>query len=303
MKLAPIVLFVYNRLEHSRRTIEALQKNSLSKESELYIYSDASKNSKTDKSVQDVRDFIRNIHGFKKINIIEQKENLGLSLSIISGVTDILNKYDKVIVMEDDLVTSPYFLKFMNDALDRYRDVKDIWHISGWNYPFQFNPSQDTYVYRIMNCWGWATWSDRWEHFEKNTDNLIIKFTKKDIMRFNLDGYTDLWRQVKQNKSGLINTWAIFWYASIFQKNGLCLNPGKSFVRNIGHDGSGIHCNISEYNDNEKFNENEDLLFVQKIKEDENIINQVKQYFKKTKKLLITRIYNKIKTNLIGYFR
>ena len=300
MDLAPIVLFVYNRFDHTKKTIESLQKNKLAEESELFIYSDAPKSTKVKASVIEVRKYIKNIQGFKKITIIEQKDNLGLAKSITTGVTDVVQTHGKVIVLEDDIVTSPYFLSFMNKSLKMYKEEKRIWHISGWNYPTSFNEQNDTYLYRIMDCWGWATWSDRWQYFEKNTEKLINTFTKDDIKKFNLDGFTDLWRQVKLNKSGRINTWAIYWYASIFLNNGFCLNPVKSLVRNIGHDGTGEHCNVSGYEDNLILNEKENLLFVKKIEENENMTFQVKRYFKKTKKLLIVRIYYKIKTILIN---
>lgn len=297
--LAPVVLFVYNRLDHTKQTIDALQKNEISNETELYIYSDAVKNNKTEKYVKEVREYIKTIQGFKKVTIIEQKENLGLATSIISGVSDIINTHGKAIVLEDDLVTSPYFLTYMNEALEIYKDEKRVWHISGWNYPTSFDTTEDTYFYRVMDCWGWATWSDRWNHFEKNTDKLIQNFSKKDIKRFNLDGYTDLWRQVKLNKSGRINTWAIYWYATIFQNNGLCLNPVQSFVKNIGHDGTGVHCNISGYIDNITLNEEKDINFTKEFEENIEMINQIKTHFKKTKKTITIRIFNKLKTMLI----
>ncbi|MDP2076962.1 MAG: glycosyltransferase [Sulfuricurvum sp.] len=300
--LAPVVLFVYNRLDHTKQTIDALQKNELSDETELYIYSDAVKNNKIDQYVKEVREYIKTIQGFKKVTIIEQKENLGLAKSIIAGVSDIINSHGKAIILEDDLVTSPYFLKYMNKALEEYKDEQQVWHISGWNYPTHFDTAEDTYFYRIMDCWGWATWSDRWNYFEKNTDDLIKSFTKSDIKRFNLDGFTDLWRQVKLNKSGRINTWAIYWYATIFRNKGLCLNPVKSFVRNIGHDGTGVHCNISGYVDNVTLNQNEHFTFPQVISENTEITNQIKIHFKKTKKSILIRIFNKLKTIIIKKF-
>jgi len=285
--LAPIVLFVYNRLDHTKQTIESLQQNELAKQSKIFIYSDAPKNKKNIESVKKVREYIQSVDGFKEINIIEQEINFGLAQSIISGVTDIVNRYGKVIVMEDDLVTSPYFLKFMNDALDKYQYEKKIWHISGWNYPTLFNTNQDIYLYSIMDCWGWATWSDRWKYFKKDTDKLLEEFSKEDIKRFNLDGYTNLWRQIKLNKSGYIDTWAIYWYATIFRHNGLCLNPVKSYVQNIGHDGSGEHCNISGYQDNLFLNQKREIEFIDTIEKNSLIITQIKDYFKKNKKSII----------------
>lgn len=303
MQLAPIALFVYNRPNHTQKTLEALLNNTFAKESEIYIFSDAPKHHKENYHVQQVRDYIKTVHGFRKVTIIEQKQNMGLAKSIISGVSDVINRHGKAIILEDDLVTSPYFLKYMNEALEFYHNDKKVWHISGWNYPTPLSTSADTYFYRIMDCWGWATWSDRWKHFEKNTDHLISSFSKKDVKRFNLDGATNLWRQVKLNKSGRINTWAIYWYATIFKNDGLCLNPVKSFVRNIGHDGTGVHCNISGYIDNITLNQNQMITFSTNIEENEKIVNEIKNYFRKTKKSLFIRIVNKLKTIILKKIR
>ncbi len=241
-ELAPIVLFVYNRLSHTQQTIEALQKNELASESELFIYSDAAKTAQDIEPVETVRSYINKIDGFKKITIIERDKNLGLAASIISGVTEIINQYGKVIVLEDDLVTSPYFLTFMNNALDSYKDEPKVMHVSGWNYPIDTQDLGDAFFWYTMNCWGWATWDDRWRYFKKDPDYLVKTWSKKKIKAFNLGGNYKFWRQVLDNKSGKISTWAVFWYASIFEQKGLCLNPSHSFVVNIGHDGSGDNC-------------------------------------------------------------
>ena len=133
--LAPIALFVFNRLDNTKQTVEALKKNKLADQSELFIYSDGPRGQDTVAEVNNVRQYIKTITGFKRIKIIEHNINLGLATSIITGVTKIVNKYGKIIVLEDDLITSKYFLKFMNEALEIYKDNKKIWHISGWNYP------------------------------------------------------------------------------------------------------------------------------------------------------------------------
>jgi len=297
--LAPVILFVYNRLYHTQRTIESLQKNELAVQSELFIWSDASKSKKDDELVKEVREYLKSIQGFKKISVVEQRKNLGLAKSIITGVTSVVNEYGKVIVLEDDLIVSPCFLNFMNETLENYKNINEVWHISGWNYPIELETDKDVYFYRVMDCWGWATWSDRWKFFEKNTDKLVDEFPKSEIKRFNLDGYIDHWRQVKLNKSGQIDTWAIYWYAIIFQKNGLCLNPTKSYVRNIGHDGSGVHCNISDYDDNLELNEKKHISFVLEVEEDKNIVEQIKLYLKKVNNSLYQRIVNKLKTKII----
>ena len=240
--LAPIVLFVYNRLEHTKRTIQSLKKNKLANDSDLYVFSDGAKTQRDYDKVQQVREYVRGVDGFNSVRIIVRNKNWGLADSIVNGVTDILNKYEKVIVLEDDLILSSCFLRFMNDALNFYQKEQKVWHLSGWNYPINIDINKDVYLTRIMNCWGWATWRDRWESFQKDSGDLIATFTDKDIRKFNLDGANDFWKQVVDNHDSIIDTWAIFWYASIFKHSGLCVNPTSTYVNNIGFDGSGTHC-------------------------------------------------------------
>ena len=246
-KLAPIVLFVYNRLDHTKKTVEALQKNQLASESMLFIYSDAGKDENDALKVREVREYIKTINSFKKVHILERDKNAGLAQSIIYGVSEIINNYGKIIVLEDDLITSPHFLKYMNEALEFYKNQKKVWHISGWNYPIDTSRLDDVFLWRCMSCWGWATWSDRWKHYEKNVDKTLKSFSKKEIEYINLEKYENYWSQVIANKEKKINTWAIFWYTTIIKHKGLCLNPAHSLVINIGNDGSGEHHDSSDH--------------------------------------------------------
>jgi hypothetical protein len=240
-KLAPIVLFTYNRLWHTRQTVEALQKNYLAQKSQLFIYSDAQKTQVAEAKVKEVRQYLKTINGFKKVTIIERDKNWGLANSIIDGVTKIVNEYGKVIVLEDDLVTSPYFLQFMNEALTFYHNQKPVWHISGYQFPIYTDNLPETIFFRAPSSWGWATWDYAWKLFERDIEKLDKLFTKELRYQFNLEGTKKFWSHIEANKSGKMNTWAIFWYASIFLNKGLCLYPRHSLVQNIGHDGSGVH--------------------------------------------------------------
>lgn len=246
-ELAPVALFVYNRPRHTRQTIEALLQNPEAKDSRLYIFSDGAKTESDKAAISAVRSYIHSLDGFAQIHIVERELNIGLAESIIQGVTDLCEKYGSVIVVEDDLVTSPAFLGFMNHALDTYKAEKKVWHISGWNYPIDTESLGSSFLWETMNCWGWATWDDRWQHFSKDPQRLISSWKSEDIKKFNLDGTYNFWRQVLLNKRGKLNTWAVFWYATIFENNGLCLNPTKTFVTNIGHDGSGENCRRTEH--------------------------------------------------------
>jgi hypothetical protein len=303
MVLAPIVLFVYNRPEHTKKTLKALQENILSSDSDLFIYSDASKGDDSSTQVNEVRGLIKNVSGFKSATVIKQEKNQGLANSIINGVTEIVNKYGKIIVLEDDLVTSPYFLTFMNDALNFYEYKKKVWHISGWNYPISSEGLGDTFLWRTMNCWGWATWSDRWQFFEKNTVKITQDFSKKDIKYFNLDGAENFWGQVLANKEGKINTWAVYWYATIFRNKGLCLNPSQTFVDNIGLDGSGVHCGINTFSMS-NLNLKKSIKFTTEFKENGIALCRIQLFYKKMKKAFGVRVINKmarifIKKNII----
>ena len=238
---APIVLFVFARPEHTARTIEALAANALADQSDLIVYADGARSDSEAPKVNQVRELVRATKGFRSVVLIERDTNYGLARNIIEGVSDVCKRYGRAIVLEDDIHSSPYFLTFMNAALDRYENDARVWHISGWNYPIDSSGLGDAFFLQVMNCWGWATWNDRWTHFEKNTDKLIAEFERSMIRAFDLNNSGVFWSQVLNNKRKRINTWAIYWYAAIFRHGGLCLNPSVSYVDNIGFDGSGTH--------------------------------------------------------------
>lgn len=243
--LAPIVLFVYNRPDHTQKVLDALKNNPEAKDSELFVYCDGAKENATEKEkllIEETRQVIKNIIGFKTVTIVESKKNKGLASSIIEGVTEIVNNYGRIIVLEDDIVTSRGFLKYMNDALEVYANVKTVMQISGYIFPFQEDSNKlDTFFYTPGSCWGWATWKDAWKHFKKEPQNQFNELTTKNLWyEFTLrDTYTSYKSQIEQNISGQINTWAIFWYASIFLHGGTSIVPTISLVQNIGLDGSG----------------------------------------------------------------
>lgn len=254
MTLAPIVLFTYNRPWHTQKTVEALQKNYLAGQSELFIFSDGPKNEQSVEKVSNVRSYINTIDSFKKVTIVEQSKNLGLAYSIIDGVTKIVNEYGKVIVLEDDLITSPFFLRFMNEGLEFYKDIEKVMHISGFMPFIKTDGLPSTFFIKPTSCWSWATWERAWNHFEKDTDKLLKLFTDEMKYDFNIDNSMDYFSHIQLNKQGSINTWAIYWYASVFLSGGLSLHPKDSLTKNIGHDGSGVHCGDSQLNQMELAN-------------------------------------------------
>ena len=290
MNLAPIVLFVYNRPDHTKQTIEALQKNELAKDSELFIYSDAAKIETAQQKVNKVREYIKSVDGFKKITIIEREKNWGLANSIIDGVTKIVNEYGKIIVLEDDLVTSPYFLKFMNEALEMYKDESKVASIHGYVYPIDGLP--ETFFIRGADCWGWATWKNKWSIFERVGQKLLDELKSKNLQKeADFNGSYSYTTMLKGQICGENNSWAVRWYMSAFLRNMLTLYPGQSYVQNIGFDQQGTHCGESDI-----FNINLNTKFVfNKIKVNENLEERkkIELFLKKTKPSIFQRIKSK----------
>lgn len=242
MNCAPILLFVYNRPEHTQRCIESLKRNSLATDSTLYIYADGAKDVIQQAAVNEVRSYIHTIRGFKETIIIERDENWGLARNIIDGVTTQVNQYGRVIVLEDDLVVAPYFLQFMNDALETYQDEPKVGHIQACD--FTQDPSlPDTFLIKWTGSWGWATWDRAWKHFNPNGKELLQELEQRKLTRtFDFNGKYGFTRMLRRQIKGKNNSWAIRWNASLFLKDILSLNVGRSLVQNEGFDGSGTNC-------------------------------------------------------------
>lgn len=240
--LAPIALFAYNRPKHTRKTIQALQNNDLSDKSDLFIFCDGPKNDVDILKIQKVYQVIDNISGFKSVNIEKSQTNKGLANSIIYGVSKIVNQFGKVIVLEDDLIVSPYFLKFMNDGLEFYQNQDQIISIHGYVYPTP-KTLPETFFLKGADCWGWATWKRGWDLFNPDGKYLLEQLKAKNLTKeFDFNKSYPYTRMLEDWVDGKNNSWAIRWYASAFLANKLTLYPGKSLVKNIGNDGSGTHC-------------------------------------------------------------
>lgn len=241
MTFAPIVLFCYKRTDVLKQTVKALLKNNEAKESNLFIFSDGYKDENDKKDVENVRKYIRKIKGFKNIEIIEAPTNLGLAASIINGVSKIINEYGKIIVVEDDILTSKYFLKYMNEALDLYENVENCSSIT--SYGFWINNMPETYFLRRFDCWGWATWKRSWDLFEKDGSKLLNQIKEQGReYEFDCEGTEQFVKMLEDQISGKNNSWAIRMYASQFLHNKLQLHPGISLSRNIGFGKLATHC-------------------------------------------------------------
>ena len=240
MSLAPILLFTYRRPSHTGQTLEALLNNKLSKESELFIFSDGYKNEEDKKDVLKVRRLIHSIDGFKKIHIVEHTQNYGLAKNIIQGVSQLIDTFGKVIVLEDDLITSPWFLTFMNEALDKYEADDRIGHIHGFCYPINNLP--DAFLIKWVGSWGWATWKRSWQLFNPDGKGLLNEIRSRNLTRlFDFNGIYPYTKMLQRQVNGENDSWAIRWNASLFLNNILSVNAGKSLVQNIGFDGTGVH--------------------------------------------------------------
>lgn len=242
MNYAPILLFAYNRLNHTKRCLESLQQNSLSQESELFIYADAAQTDEQDEAVKQVREYLHTVRGFKQITVIERTENWGLARNIIDGVTNLVNRFGKVIVLEDDLIVAPHFLEFMNDALETYKDEPRVGHIQACD--FTKDPTlPDTFLIKWTGSWGWATWDRAWKHFNPNGRELLQALEQRKLTyTFDFNGKYGFTRMLRRQIEGKNNSWAIRWNASLFLKDILSLNVGRSLVQNEGFDGSGTNC-------------------------------------------------------------
>ncbi|MGC9123823.1 MAG: glycosyltransferase [Thermoplasmata archaeon] len=297
MKLAPIVLFTYNRPRHLKQTVEALQKNLYADRSELFIFSDGPKNEIDEIKVKEVREYIKTIKGFKNIEIIERDRNWGLANNIIDGVTKIVNEYGKIIVLEDDIETSPYFLKFMNEALEFYEDKEKVMHISGYMYPIRKDGLPDTFFIKPTSCWSWGTWKRAWQHFERNPEKQIKLLSKEQIKDFNLNNSYNYWEQVVLNYKGKLYTWAIFWYLTVYIKGGLSLHPRDSLARNIGTD-EGMHAGDGHTHYVE-LSKSSNWYFEANLEENQLAKKRLGDYLKSLKPTLLEKIKRKIKI-LIG---
>lgn len=284
MQVAPIVLFVYNRPEHTRKVLESLRANYLASESDLIIYSDGPKDERAAGKVQEVRAVIAAVSGFKSVSVVERPANMGLAKSIIDGVTAVVNKYGSIIVMEDDHVTSPYFLTYMNRGLEVYKDDPAVISIHGYMYPVD-KALPETFFLKGADCWGWATWKRGWELFEPDGSLLLQELKNRSLLdAFDFDGSYPYSKMLKAQIEGKNNSWAIRWYAAAFLKGKYTLYPGQSLVQNIGLDDSGTHSKAADTHEIALANHPVEINRINPVAEDHDAKETMKKYFVALKK-------------------
>lgn len=290
---APIVLFVYDRPEHTRLTLDYLINNDFANKSKLYVFADGAKNEKDAVKVAEVRNYIKSIKGFASVEVTEREKNYGLANSIISGINVVMSEYDRVIVMEDDMISSPYFLKYMNNLLNFYEEDLRICSVTGYSFPIKIprNYKYDLYLSPRASSWGWGTWKNRWENVDwklKDYDEFIRN--KKAVNSFNKGG-VDLTRMLKNQKAGKIDSWSIIWTYNHFKNNSFCIYPIESRIKNIGADLSGIHTNKTRKYEVALSDKNT-VRLVKDIQPDKILLENFRKFFRKN---FINSIYNRIK--------
>ena len=279
--LAPIALFTYNRPWHTQQVLEALQKNPLSEESELFIFSDGAKNVEDEKAVRETRKILSKTTGFKKVTVVERSKNYGLAANVIDGVTSVIEKAGKIIVLEDDLLTAPSFLSFMNKALDLYEDEDEVAHIHSFSYSGLNLP--DTFLIKWVGSTGWATWKKSWKLFNPDGAQLLAEIKEKKLNKvFDFNGTYRYTRMLRRQVEGKNNSWAIRWNASLFLNNKLSLNTGKSLIYNIGFDGTGENSGPQDFYNMGLY---KDELVIEKpaeIKENRDARKQFEAFYRRT---------------------
>lgn len=295
---APIALFVYKRLEHTIRTVNALKQNKLAAQSKLYIFSDAADNPEDEAKINAVRKYIHTIDGFSEIEISEQEKNLGLAHSIISGVTKVVNEHRRVIVLEDDIVTSLNFLQYMNAALDYYQSHENIFSISGYT-PKIKSPhdwKDPVFITQRASSWGWATWKECWDKADWDVHDFDNFITDKHAKaKFDHEG-EDLTTMLKAQQKGVIDSWAVRWSYTHFKNNAYCLYPVKPKAKNIGIDNSGTHSKRTNKFDVELDNKTTEFDFPERPERNECIAKQITKLYNPS---LLRKVINFIKLDLL----
>src|SRR5690606_20934761 len=234
------------RPSHTRRTLQALERAEGAADSELFIFADGAKDTANISKVNEVRAILGEPWRFKNITIIEREKNWGLAANVIDGVTEVIDQHKKAIILEDDVLLAPYALDYFNAALTKYQDNEKVMHIGAYMYNIDRSNIPETFFTRLTMSQAWATWKQSWGYFEKDIDKLINQFDNRKVENFTFDNTMNFWKQMKLQQKGLINSWAVRWYASVFLKEGLALQTTYSLLDNIGHDGTGVHSSISD---------------------------------------------------------
>jgi hypothetical protein len=292
--IAPVCLFTFNRLDTVRETVEALKKNRLADKTKLYVFSDGARNEEEQQRILEVRKYIHTIEGFQTIEIFTQEKNRGLANSIIHGVNEVISQYGSVIVLEDDIKTSPNFLMYINHALEHFKTMDKVFSVTGYNpnlmklaldYPY------DAYFSKRFSSWGWATWENRWEKVDWEVkDYEKFRHDSNAVRKFS-EGGSDIPKMLKKQMEGKINSWAIRCCYHQYKHQLLTSYASTSKILNIGFGNNSTHTrtkntNAGSLDDSEKTTFN----FPNHVIEDEYIFNRFRAVYS-----LKNRAINKLK--------
>lgn len=241
---APTVVFAYNRPKHLRRVLSALAQNHGAENADVFVFVDGPKNEGGRAVHKEVISVAKRFDSsFNSMTLKVSEKNKGLAKSIIDGVGEIIERYGKVIVIEDDSVSAKSFLSFMNDALDFYKDDPEIWSIGGYTVPMTI---PEDYAHSVIktgrsSSYAWATWKDRWDKIDWEVgDYGRFKKSVSARRRFNLWG-SDRSGMLDNQMNGAIDSWAIRFDYAMFKNNMYNIVPAQSLIQSIGRDGSGTH--------------------------------------------------------------
>ena len=298
--LAPVVLFVYNRPDHTRRTLAALAANPQAIDSDLIVYADGPKKPEHAATVQQARAVARAATGFRSVTMIERDRNLGLANSIMGGVSEVLAAHDRVIVVEDDLLVAPEFLDFLNAGLQRYANDPSVMQISAYSYPAHDRSAPEAFFLPMISCWGWATWATAWSRFDASMSRLAALDSDAEMRyRFNIDGAYDYYGMACQQRMGKIDSWGVRWQLSLFANDGLVIYPRESLVTNSGVDASGTHgaghAAFQRKLQNKRLNLDE-LVWPSSVATDAVAMSQVRQLLLANRPGIFRRIIERIRS-------
>jgi hypothetical protein len=292
---APVVVFAFNRPTHLKNLLASLSANRYAEATSVVVYLDGPRND-FDRDLQlEILDLLKGQFIFKSLSTVISAKNKGLAKSIRFGVTQMLIDNPKVIVLEDDLLLSPSFLEFMNRGLEIYESRKEVASIHGFQYPIK-SEFREPVFFRGADCWGWATWRDRWELVSFDSHKLLNKIRSSDLIdEFNLSGNMDFYGMLQKQAVGGVDSWAICWHASMFLQEKLTLFPPASLVQNNGNDGSGVHSGVNNFFETELVNSSE-WEFPTVIEESVDFLNLLGDFYQRSlgKKSLSVRIMRKL---------
>ena len=293
---APVAIFAYNRSDHFQKTLEALASNLLASKTEITIFLDGPKNNEDrNQGCLIKKTATANSEKFKFLQIIESPENKGLADSIIAGVSEMCDRYGRTIVLEDDLITSKFFLDYMNEALCMYENDHQVASIHGYQHPVE-EDLPESFFLKGGDCWGWGTWKRAWSTFNQNGIKLLEELKRKHLENaFDMDGALKNISMLKDQIQGKNNSWAIRWHASCYLNNMFTLHPGKSLIQNIGFDQSGTHCGFTHEFDVTPSTKKLSLC-KQRVWENPNIREVFKKHFMKNQFSFTKQILHNMKT-------